>query len=303
MPGDQTEFDPPPGVAMTLAPGLVRVLAPNPSPMTFRGTNTYLLGTDKLCIIDPGPDDPAHLAALLAAIGTRPVSHIILTHSHRDHCAGAPALRRATGAPLLAFGDSSAGRSAVMARLAASGLLRAGKGVDTSFVPDIRLPDGAEIASAEWRLRCLHTPGHFGNHICLQWDDMIFSGDHAMGWATSLIAPPDGDLSDYLGSCDRLLALGPLRLLPGHGAPVADGRARLRALVAHRRQRTAEILGALAQGPKTPAALVAAIYTSTPAPLRGAATQNVLAHLVDLETRKRIRADPGPDLDALYELC
>jgi len=302
MQDDPGHFDPPPGVAVALAPDLVRVLAPNPSAMTFRGTNTYLLGRAALCVIDPGPDDPAHLAALLAAIGGRHVTKIIVTHSHRDHSAAAPALREATGAPVVAFGKSTAGRSALMEQRLAAGLVAGGEGVDTGFAPDIRLADGAEVAGEGWQLRALHTPGHFGNHLCLLWGRHLFSGDHAMGWASSLVSPPDGDMAAYMASCARLLALGPVTLLPGHGAAVPDGAARLRALIAHRQAREAAIRAALARGPQRLAPLTTSVYTDTPPALFPAAQRNVLAHLIDLESRNLVRSADSPLTDPLYEL-
>lgn len=284
---------PEPGVAEWVAPGLRRVLAPNPSPMTFWGTNTYLLGAGRIAVIDPGPDDDAHLAALLAAIGGAEVSHILLTHSHRDHSALVPRLQAATGAPALAFGDSMAGRSPAMQRLAAAGMLEGGEGVDAGFAPDLRLASGEEVIGDGWGLTALHTPGHMGNHMCFLWGETAFTGDHLMGWASTLISPPDGDLTDFMASCDRLAASGITRAWPGHGAPVTQAQARLAELVAHRRTREAQIRAALATAPGTPAELAARIYTDTAPALLPAAARNVLAHLVDLVTRG-IAAPDGP---------
>ena len=282
-------FTPLPGRAETLSPGLRRILAPNPSPMTFRGTNTYLLGQTDLAVIDPGPADPAHLRAILAAVepGQR-ISHIIVTHAHLDHAPLAAPLARETGAPVLAFGDAEAGRSAAMQRLAAQGVMGGGEGVDTGFRPTRALADGEEVAAEGWRLRALHTPGHFGNHIALQWGDALFSGDLVMGWASSLVSPPDGDLTDFMGSCARLRAGNWSVFHPGHGAPVTDPAARLDWLIAHRRAREAAILQALAAGPADAATLAARIYTDTPAALLPAASRNVLAHLIDLLGKSRV---------------
>ncbi len=296
------DFDPPPGVAQAIAPGLRRILAPNPSPMTFRGTNTYLLGEADLCVIDPGPADPRHLAALREAIGAKPVRAIVVTHSHLDHSPLARPLAEATGAPVLGFGDSAAGRSDVMRSLAAAGMQGGGEGVDRGFRPDARLSDGEALAGRDWEIRAIHTPGHFGNHICLRWGDAIFSGDHAMGWASSLVSPPDGDMGDYMRSCDRLLREGARVLYPGHGPVVADPAGRLAWLVSHRHAREAQIGAALAQGPATPAAVTAAVYPDIAPGLRPAAERNVLAHLIDLAARGAATASPAPGPGATFAL-
>ncbi|MHA6345098.1 MBL fold metallo-hydrolase [Roseivivax sp. CAU 1761] len=279
-------FRPDPGRAEELEPGLRRILAPNPSPMTFRGTNTYLVGTRDLAVIDPGPDDPRHLAALLAALqpGQR-IAAILVTHAHLDHSPLARALARHSGAPVYAFGGPRAGRSPRMAALAEAGGLAGGEGVDAGFAPDIALPDGGRVAGEGWSLVAHHTPGHFGNHHCFAWEDRLFTGDLVMGWASSLVSPPDGDMTDFMASLARLQARPWRRFLPGHGAPVADPAARLEALRRHRLGREAAILAALAEGPETAAGLAARLYRDTPPALLPAAARNVLAHLVDLAAR------------------
>ncbi len=260
---------------------VLRVLrADNPSPMTAEGTNTYILGTDRLCVIDPGPDDAAHLDRLRAAIGRVPVAAILVTHSHRDHSALAPALGRATGAPVMAFGDSRAGRSARMARLAQDAALGGGEGVDAAFRPDRRLADGATVCFGPDRLRAWHIPGHMGNHMCFDWDGAMFTGDHVMGWAPSLISPPDGDMGAYMASLDRLDGLGARVFYTGHGAPVPDPGARIAALRRHRQARAAAIQAALADGLQRVPAITARVYTGLDPALRPAAERTVLAHLV-----------------------
>jgi len=275
----------------TLAPGLRRVLAPNPSPMTYWGTNTYLLGHARLAVIDPGPDDPAHLAAILGALGPgQTISHIFVTHAHLDHTPLAPRLAAATGAPVLAFGAAGAGRSAVMERLSRTGEIGGGEGVDAGFAPDRRLADGEEVAGDGWRVTAHWTPGHFGNHMCFQSGDTVFSGDLVMGWASTLISPPDGDLTQFRASCASLARLAPARLLPGHGAPVTDPAARIAWLLAHREAREAAILRHLADGPAAADTLARRIYTDTPPALMPAAARNVLAHLIDLMQTGRVEA-------------
>lgn len=288
-------FDPRPGIALPLAEGLRLVLAPNPSPMTAQGTNSYLLGEGAVTLIDPGPADPAHLRAILAALapGER-IARILVSHAHLDHSPGARPLAQATGAPVLAFGTADAGRSARMQALLAQegttpgtarGMHGGGEGVDAAFAPDETLRDGARLDIGGQVLTALHTPGHFGNHLCFLWGDALFSGDHVMGWAPSLVSPPDGDLTDFMDSLDRLEALGPVRLYPGHGAPVADGPARIRELRAHRLAREAAIRAAIASGIVTARGITRAVYTDIAPMMLPAAERNVLAHLIDLQTR------------------
>lgn len=299
----QTEAaDPDPGRPVTVAPGIVRVLAPNPSPMTFHGTNTYLVGRERLTVIDPGPDLPAHLAALRAAIGGRPVTRVLVTHAHLDHSPLAARLAAETGAPVLAFGGALAGRSAVMRDLAGRGLAGGGEGVDRAFRADRKLTDGARLPLEQGEILAVHTPGHMGNHMCFLTDGICFTGDHVMGWSSSLVSPPDGDVTDFVASCRRLRALAPERLLPGHGPPVTRPAERIDALLAHRAAREAQILDALAAGPAAPAALTLRVYADTPPALRPAAERNLFAHLVDLHVRGRVAARPRLALQAEFRL-
>lgn len=279
----QDLFDPPAGVPEPLAPGLRRVLAPNPSPMTFRGTNTYLIGTRDLVVIDPGPTDARHLEALLAALGPgQKITHIVVTHSHVDHSPLAAPLAQRTGAEVLGFGGPHAGRSAVMEQLAAGGLAGGGEGIDSNFCPDRKLRDGEVIEGDGWQLEVIHTPGHLGNHIALAWEDACFTADHVMGWASSLVSPPDGDLTDFMASCHSLRARSWDVFYPGHGAPVSDPAGRLDWLISHRQARESAILDALGDAPATARALAERIYTDTAPALLPAAERNVFAHLVDL---------------------
>ncbi|WP_424833543.1 MBL fold metallo-hydrolase [Ruegeria sp.] len=288
-------FNPRPGLPEQLAPGLRRILAPNPSPMTYRGTNTYLLGTGDIAVIDPGPLIDAHLDAILAALepGQR-ISHILVTHTHLDHSPLAAPLSARTGAPVLAFGGPEAGRSAVMARLAQQGLAGGGEGIDSGFRPDHEVSDGQIIQGDGWELEVIHTPGHLGNHIALAYGDMCFTADHVMGWASSLVSPPDGDLTDFMQACHRLRTRDWAVFHPGHGAPVTDPSARLDWLIDHRMAREAQILDALAAEPATVKTLARRIYTETPTALLPAAERNVFAHLVDLTGKSMV--EPLQDL-------
>ncbi len=296
------DFAPTPGQAEDLGDGIRRILAPNPSPMTYLGTNTYLLGQRDVAVIDPGPNMPAHLEAILAALqpGQR-ISHIIVTHTHLDHSPLARPLADRTGAPVLAFGDALAGRSAVMAQLAASGLAGGGEGIDSDFTPDQIVRDGEVIRAEDWQLEVIHTPGHLGNHIALALGDVCFTADHVMGWATSLVSPPDGDLTDFMDSCQRLNARRWRRFHPGHGAPIETPNARLQWLIDHRLQREAQILDHLAQGPATAQHLARAIYTEVAPALLPAAERNVFAHLVDLTGKTRVAPQHALSAGAVFQ--
>lgn len=291
-----------PGHLLRLNDRLCQVLAPNPSPMTGPGTNTYLLGQDTLAIIDPGPADPSHLASLLAAINGRTVSHIIVTHSHVDHSPLARGLSDQVQAPIHAFGDTFAGRSPVMQHLAEQGMAGGGEGLDLDFAPDIILSDGDTIAGADWTLDVLHTPGHLGNHVSLVWDDAVFVGDMVMDWSTSLVSPPDGDMSDFLKSCRKLHDRSEAVFYPGHGAPLADPRKRLAELITHRDARTEAIMLALRQREATLPDLVNQIYVGLDPRLAGAAGRNVFAHLVALWQDDKVIAKPVLSPDSSFSL-
>jgi len=231
-------FDPKPGEVVHLEPGIRLIVAPNPSPMTFLGKNTYLLGTqDVVVVVDPGPDQPAHLDAILAALDAgETVSVIIVTHTHIDHSPLARPLQDRTGAEILALGDATAGRSPVMARLAASGLVGGGEGIDCAFQPDRRVKDGDQIVADGGTIDVIHTPGHLGNHIALGWRDACLTADHVMGWASPLVSPPDGDLTEFMASCHRLRARDWRAFYPGHGAPISDPGGRLNWLISQSRR-------------------------------------------------------------------
>jgi glyoxylase-like metal-dependent hydrolase (beta-lactamase superfamily II) len=292
-----TPFDlshrPPIGVAEPLAPGLRVVTAPNAGPMTFTGTRSYILGSGEVAVIDPGPDDPGHRAALAAAVASERVAAVLVTHAHRDHSAGARAFAAAVGAPVLAHGDPSSARSPLMAGLAAAGGLGGGEGIDAGFAPDRRIGEGSVVAGPGWTLTAVATPGHTADHLAFAWDEgaALFTGDQVMGWATTLISPPDGDLGAFRASLRRLRARSEAVYYPGHGAPVHDPVPLVDHILAHRAAREAEIVAALARGPATIPTLVAALYAHVDRRLHGAAGRNVLAHLVELAERGAVVPD------------
>lgn len=280
------------GEAVELEPGLRVVLAPNPSPMTHWGTNTYVMGDREVVVVDPGPDDPAHLAALLAALAGARVRAILVTHAHRDHSPLAPRLSRAVGAPVLGFGPPEAGRRPIMAALAAEGLAGGGEGVDEGFRPDATLSEGDKVEVGGARIEVLHTPGHFAGHLAFAIGDAVLVGDHVMGWASTLVSPPDGDVASFRATTARLLARSDRVHYPGHGAPIRDPSARLDWLARHRAGREAAILGALSPQPLSLAEIAARVYTDVPPAMLTAAERNVLAHLVDMVEDGRAAARP-----------
>lgn len=272
----------------TPEPGIRCLLAPNASPMTYWGTNTYILGEGKVAVIDPGPADIGHLRAILDALEPQEtISHIFVTHSHVDHSPLALHLSDATGAAIHAFGTASAGRSVVMTGLVENGLTGGGEGIDHEFNPDVILKDGDKTTGENWELDAIWTPGHIGNHLCFAWGDRIFTGDHIMGWASSLVSPPDGDLTDFMASLHKLAGHPARVYYPGHGAPVTDPTTRREWLILHRVERELSIVCALSNGPKTVAEIARMIYTDVNPALLPAAERNVLAHLIDLVQDRR----------------
>ena len=296
----EADFNPVAGVAEVLEPGLRRILAPNPSPMTWRGTNTYIIGQGHVAVIDPGPNSPAHFDAIMAATKGEVIESILVTHSHTDHSPLARPLTEVTGAPVLAFGDSLAGRSAVMADLVARGMSSGGEGIDATFKPDRIVQDGEVVEGQDWSVTALWTPGHIGNHLCFAWNDALFSGDHVMGWASSLVSPPDGDLTQFMASCERLAARNDRVYHSGHGAPILDPATRIKWLIAHRKTREAQILAAIGEQTATVPALTRQIYTEIQPALFPAAERNVFAHLIDLSGRGVVTAQSGLSLDAKF---
>jgi len=276
---------------------VVRVTAGNGGPLTFHGTNSYLLGHDTLAVIDPGPDDEAHWQALLDAIGGRPVSHIFVTHTHRDHSPLAARLKALTGALTVAEGPHRAARP-----LHPGEVNPLKESADMDFVPDIAARHGARINGDGWTMEVLHTPGHTANHaaFALTSSGIVFSGDHVMAWATSIIAPPDGAMSDFMASLDMLLQRDDTLYLPGHGGPVRDPQAFVRALRTHRRMRERAIVDRIARGDRSIADIVAAIYRGTDPRLHGAAALSVLAHLEDLVARGQVVTDGPAALNGSY---
>jgi len=292
-----TSFDPAYGRAVAVAPNVLRITARNPSPFTFHGTNSYVVGRETLAVIDPGPEDDAHLEALLRAIAGRPVSHIFVSHTHRDHSPLAARLKEHTGAPLLAEGPH---RPARALRIGEVNPLDAS--ADLAFVPDAVLADNALTQGDGWAIRTVLTPGHTANHavFALEGTGALFSADHVMAWSTSIVAPPDGAMADYMRSLDKLLAREDRLLLPGHGGPVTAPGRFMRGLKTHRKMRERAILERIRAGDRTIKEMVAAIYRDTDPRLHGAAGLSVLAHLEDLVARGLVATDGEPAIDGIF---
>jgi glyoxylase-like metal-dependent hydrolase (beta-lactamase superfamily II) len=277
----QPPFDPadlPTGVLMQVSPLVARVLAPNPSPFTYTGTQTYLVGTEAVAVIDPGPDDPAHLGALMAGIAGRPVVAILCTHTHRDHSPAARPLSELTGAPVIGCAPLT---------LEDDGP-RADAAFDAHYMPDRILADGDRVSGPGWTLEAVATPGHTSNHLCfaLIEEKALFSGDHVMGWSTSVISPPDGDMTAYMASMQRLLERDDAVYYPAHGDPVEQPQRLVRGMMGHRKQREGQIIRFLERnGEGAIPDMVAEMYKGVDPRLHPAAGRSVLAHLIDLDAR------------------
>ena len=259
-------------------PLVARVLAPNPSPYTFTGTQTYIVGTgDAVAVIDPGPDDADHLAAIMEGVGDAKIAAIMCTHTHRDHSPAAAPLARETGAPIVGCAPLV---------LADNGP-RADESFDTTYAPDRVLEDGEAMTGPGWTLRAVHTPGHTSNHLCFALEETgaLFTGDHVMGWSTSVVVPPDGDMGDYMKSLDKLYEREDRVYYAAHGAPIEKPRQLVRGMIGHRRQRENQILRLLGEGERKLPDFVPLMYKGLDPRLDKAAQMSVHAHLIDLERR------------------
>ncbi|HEX3882189.1 MAG TPA: MBL fold metallo-hydrolase [Stellaceae bacterium] len=278
-----------------IAPGLRRIVARNPGPFTFRGTGTYVVGEGKVAVIDPGPLQQDHVDALTQSLAGETVTHILVTHTHNDHSPAAAPFKKAVTAPTYGFGPHAGGRR---------GEIGPEAGGDWDFTPDIVVKDGDTIEGDGWRFEAVHTPGHTSNHLCFALPDkgILFSGDHVMGWSTSVIAPPDGNMAAYMASLDKLLDRGDTTYWPTHGPAITEPKRHVRAFIAHRREREAGVIDCLKSGIGEVDAMVGRLYVGLDPSLRHAAGRSVLAHLVDLIERGIVACDGPATVAATYRM-
>ena len=299
IPFDKT-LDLAPDTVDEVLPGVRRVMADNPGPFTFKGTMSYIIGRGKVAIVDPGPADDKHIAALLDAVRKETVTHIFVTHTHRDHSPAVPAIKAATGATVYAEGPHRTARPLRIGeqkRLDSSG--------DLDFRPDVMLKDGEVVTGDGWSVEAITTPGHCANHMAyaLKGTDVLFAGDHVMGWATTIVAPPDGAMSDYMASLNKLAKRPEQIYFPGHGPAIKEATRFVNYLILHRKAREDTILHRLGKGETDIPGIVRASYIGIDPRLIGAAGLSVLAHLEDLVTRGVVATNGAPALDGVYRLA
>jgi len=293
-------FDLAPGHAEEVLPGVRRIVADNPGPFTFKGTLTYIVGRGKVAIIDPGPDDPAHIQAVLDAVRGEAVTHIFVTHTHRDHSPAVPAIKAATGATVYAEGPHRPSRP-----LHAGEAPRMEAANDMDFRPDHAMADGEVVSGDGFAIEAVATPGHTANHMAfaLKGTDVLFSGDHVMGWSTTIVAPPDGAMTDYMDSLGKLTQRGETLYLPGHGGVIREAPRFVAGLILHRKAREASILHRLGKGATDIATIVRAIYIGIDPRLINAAGFSVLAHMEDLVARGEVATEGPPSINGVYRLA
>lgn len=296
-PSFKIKFDPAHGSVVDLDAGIQRITAPNESAFTYRGTNTYILGNDSVAVIDPGPAIEGHFDVILDAIKGRTVSHIIVTHTHMDHSPLARQLKEKTGAPIFAEGVHRDSRELHLGEV--NSLDAA---ADRGFNPDVVLADGDIVDGKDWKLETILTPGHTKNHACfaLLDTDMLFSGDHVMAWSTSIVAPPDGSMADYMRSLSKMMDRKETIYYPGHGGRLEKAPEFVRALRAHRKMRETAVLSRIRKGDETIPEIVKVIYKDTDPRLHGAAGLSVFAHIEDLVSQGKIACEGAPSLNRRY---
>lgn len=286
-----------PDRCVRLSPLVRRLVANNPGPVTFTGTCSYIVGHGEVAVIDPGPELPEHVDALLGAVKGEAVTHILVSHTHKDHSPAARLLQQATGAPIIGCAPHHGARP-----LAEGEVNLLESSADKAYVPDRELREGEGIAGPGWQLSALATPGHMANHLAfaLPEEKALFSADHVMAWSTSVVAPPDGSMRDYMASLEKLRGREETVYWPGHGGPVREPQRFVRGLINHRRHREASILNRLVMGDRTIPAIVTALYPNLDAALIGAASLSVFAHLEDLIGRGLAVTDGEPMLNGEY---
>jgi glyoxylase-like metal-dependent hydrolase (beta-lactamase superfamily II) len=282
------------GKVARLSPLIRRVIAKNPSPFTFHGTGTYIVGNGDVAIVDPGPVDSAHIAAVLDAVQGERISHVLVTHTHMDHSPGCRLLAEHCDAPRYGYGPHGAGKIEVGVKVEEGG--------DMDFTPDVTLRNGAIVQGGDWSMEAVYTPGHTSNHLCFQLreEKALFTGDHVMGWSTSIISPPDGDMQNYMASLDLLLQRDDRVYWPTHGPSVVDPKAHVRAFIEHRHEREQQILVCIDKGILKIRDMVPPMYADVPEFMYPAAARSVFAAVVYMVTRGELVADGPLAIDTPY---
>lgn len=282
------------GRASVLTPMIRRVIAENPGPFTFMGTGTYIVGRGEVAVIDPGPLDEDHIAALLHALKGETITHIFVTHTHRDHSPGVRLLQPETDAPSYGYGPHGGDKN----------LPKVEEGGDFDFTPDVVMKDGDVVSGKDWTIEAVHTPGHTSNHLCfaLPEENVLFSGDQVMGWSTTVVSQPDGDMADYMASLEKLLQRDDATYWPTHGAAIEDPKSHVSGILAHRHEREDQITACIAEGRTTIEEMVAAMYVGLDPRLHGGAKRSVQSHLIHMIDTGRVACDGAPELDATYSL-
>ena len=284
------------GEVAELSTNIRRVIANNPGPFTLYGTGTYILGRGNVAVIDPGPPDPAHIEAIVAATQGERITHVLVTHTHMDHSPGCRLLREATDAPTYGYGPHGAGKIEQGVPVEEGG--------DMDFAPDVKVADGDVIQGDGWSVECVYTPGHTSNHICyqLRQERALFTGDHVMGWSTSIVSPPDGDMKSYMASLRRMLDRNDSVYWPTHGPAIRRPKPHVEAFIAHRLEREAEIRACLARGIERIREMVPIMYTELPEFMYPAAARSVFAAMLYMVERGEARCEGDVSLDAVYSL-
>jgi len=282
------------GESEQVAPGIRRVIAENPSPFTLYGTGTYILGTGSVAVVDPGPADPAHIRAITKALEGETISHILVTHTHMDHSPGCALLKQHTQAPTYAYGPHGAGKLEEGVQVEEGG--------DMEFVPDELVADGDIIQGGDWSVECVYTPGHTSNHMCfaLRESKSLFTGDHVMGWSTSIISPPDGDMAAYMASLELLLERDDEAYWPTHGPVIDEPKPHVQAFIDHRNEREAQILRCIDDGVGQIAEMVPLMYKDTPEFMYPAAARSVFAAIEYMVGKKELVASGEVNLDGPF---
>ena len=282
------------GVMVQVSPMIRRIVANNPGPYTFKGTGTYIIGSGKVAVIDPGPMDEDHVDALMTALEGEEITHQLITHTHSDHSPAAKLIKARTGTKTYGFGPHGSG-------VHSKGLI-VETGGDMQFVPDIDLIDGDVIKGDNWTVNCIHTPGHTSNHVCfhLAEENVLFSGDHVMGWSTTVVSPPDGNMSEYINSLRKLAERNDRIYYPTHGAPIERPQKFVRAITIHRKMRESQILDCIDKEILTISLMVEKMYKRLDHRLLGAAQRSIFAHIIDLSNRGIIKSEEGISISSAY---